>query len=250
MNEEIKNLLDEKYNEFNNHRFIQTDPIQIPHRFSQKENIEISAFLTSIIAWGKRKMIINNANKMMNLLDNNPIDFILNASQNEIENLPDFKHRTFNEIDFKFFIASLQNIYKNHGGLEAVFTKGYETDNTIKNSIIYFREVFFSIPFPERTSKHIANVVKNSAAKRINMFLMWLVRYDNRGVHFGLWKNIPTSSLMLPIDVHSGNTARRLGLLIRNANDWKAVEEISEQLRKFDSKDPIKYDFALFGLDI
>jgi len=250
MNTEIKKLLDQKYNEFNNQSFIQTDPIQIPHRFSQKENIEISAFLTSIIAWGNRKMIINNANKMMNILDNNPIDFIQNASQKEIENLPDFKHRTFNEIDFKFFIKSLQNIYKNHGGLENVFTKGYQKNNTVKNSMIHFREIFFSIPFPERTTKHIANVAKNSAAKRINMFLMWLVRNDNRGVHFGLWKNIPTSALMLPIDVHSGNTARRLGLLTRNANDWKAVEEISEQLRNFDPKDPIKYDFALFGLDI
>ncbi len=250
MNEEIKTLLNLKYNQFNNKEFINSDPIQIPHKFSQKENIELAAFLTSIIAWGNRKMIINNANKMMALLDNNPIDFIKNATAKDIDNLTNFKHRTFNEIDFRFFISSLQNIYKNHGGLENVFANGYNTNLTVKNAIIHFREIFFSIPFPERTTKHIANVQKNSAAKRINMFLMWLVRNDNMGVHFGIWKKIPASALMLPIDVHTGNSARNLGLTTRKQNDWKTVEEVTNKLRKLDQNDPIKYDFALFGLDI
>jgi len=248
--EELKKYLNKKYLEYNTKAFIETDPIQIPHQFSQKENIEISAFLASTIAWGQRKSIISNSKKMMSLMDNNPIDFLQNSTDKDIENITNIVHRTFNYEDFQFFLKSLKNIYLIHGGLENVFTEGYKEDFTIKQSIRHFRDVFFEIPFPERTSRHVANVDKNSAAKRINLFLMWMVRKDCRGVHFGLWKKIPTSALMLPIDVHSGNTARALGLLTRKQNDWKAVEEVTENLRKFDSMDPVKYDFALFGISL
>lgn len=250
ISDDIKELLNQKYIEYNTTAFINTDPIQIPHRFSQKENVEISAFLTSIIAWGNRKMIINNATKMMKALENNPYEFIINASKSDIENLPEVKHRTFNQIDFLYFVKALHNIYKNHGGLETVFAEGYQKEQTVKSAISHFRTVFLELPHEKRTEKHLANVDKGSAAKRINMFLMWLVRKDNNGVHFGIWNKIPPKSLMLPIDVHSGNTARKLGLLTRKQNDWKAVEEVTQNLRLIDANDPIKYDFSLFGMDI
>jgi len=248
--DDIKNLLEEKYHKYNNSDFIQTDPIQIPHKFSQPENIEISAFLASTIAWGQRKSIINNSNKMMELMENNPIEYLKNVSDKEIEKIKGITHRTFNSEDFKYFVKSLQNIYLNCGGLQQVFEDGYNQYNTVKDAIIYFRKIFFKLPYPEKTGRHIANVEKNSAAKRINMFLMWMVRRDNYGVHFGIWRSIPPSSLMLPIDVHTGNTARALGLLTRTQTDWKAVEEVTESLREFDKNDPIKYDFSLFGIDL
>ena len=247
---ELKQILEENYQKYNTLSFIETDPIGIPHRFQKTENIEISAFLTSIIAWGRRDMIIKNANRMMNLLDNKPYDFVINATENDLEMCKKFVHRTFNGEDFVFFLKSLRNIYINHGGLHQVFSEGYRTNKSIRQSISYFRKIFFEIESLQRTQKHIANVDKNSAAKRINMFLMWLVRRDNVGVHFGLWKDIDTADLFLPLDVHTANMSRALGLLSRKQNDWKAVEEITGNLRKFDSKDPVKYDFAIFGLDL
>jgi len=244
---DLKEFLDEKYNQYNTPLFIETDPIQIPHRFTKKEDIEISAFLTATIAWGNRKMIIRNADRIVKHLDNEPLSFVLNANDNEIESLSGFVHRTFNITDLHFFLKSLRNIYKNHNGLEVVFSK-YPMD--IAKTLICFRKIFFEIPFPERTSRHVSNVAKNSAAKRLNMFLMWMVRQDNRGVHFGLWNKIKPSALFLPLDVHTGNVSRKLGLLKRKQNDWKAVSEITDRLRKFDIEDPVKYDFALFGLGI
>jgi len=243
----LKEFLDEKYNQYNTPQFIETDPIQIPHRFTRKEDIEISAFLTATIAWGNRKMIIRNADRIVRLLDNEPYDFVVNASENEIESLSNFVHRTFNVVDLQFFIKSLSNIYTKHDGLEAIFSK-YPTD--IPKTLVNFREIFFEIPFPERTSRHVSNVAKNSAAKRLNMFLMWMVRKDNRGVHFGIWKKIKPSVLFLPLDVHTGNVGRKLALLTRKQNDWKAVAEITGNLREFDVVDPVKYDFALFGLGV
>jgi len=245
-----KEFLDEKYNQYNTPDFIISDPIQIPHKLTKKEDIEIIAFLSSIIAWGNRKIIIRNAKQMLEILQNNPHEFILNLKKDEIDNISDFKHRTFQLVDFKFFLISLQNIYLKHNGLEAVFTKGYEIDNTIYSAIKYFRQVFFELTHEERTEKHIANVEKKSAAKRINMFLMWMIRKDNRGVHFGLWNKIPAQALKIPLDVHVGNTARSLGLLIRKQNDWQAVEELTNNLKEFDKNDPVKYDFALFGLGV
>lgn len=248
--EQLKQLLDEKYFQFNTPDFIESDPIQIPHRFGQKEDIEISGFLAATIAWGNRKMIIRNALRMIDLMDGAPFDFILNATQADIEQIDNFTHRTFNIFDFRYFLTALQNIYKKHGGLEKVFCQGYKQDNTVKSAIKHFRQIFFELPHLQRTEKHVSCVSRGSAAKRINMFLMWMVRDDGRGVHFGLWKCIPTSALMLPLDVHTGNSARALGLLERKQNDWKAVEQVTNNLRRFDPDDPIKYDFALFGLDL
>jgi len=247
---ELKFFLDNNFQKYNNKQFIETDPIQIPHSFAHKEDIEIAAFLSSSIAWGKRSMIINNAKRMMNLLENKPFDFIRNASDKEIFSISKFVHRTFNVEDFRYFLISLRNIYTKHKGLENVFNQGFTISNTIEDSLIHFRKVFFEIQATARTYRHISNVEKNSAAKRLNMFLMWMIRKDAQGVHFGLWNKIPTSALKIPLDVHVANCSRKLKLLQRKQNDWKAVCELTANLAKFDSQDPVKYDFALFGLGI
>jgi uncharacterized protein (TIGR02757 family) len=246
--DEIKPLLDQKVAQYNCLDFIDTDPIQIPHRFSQKEDIEIAGFLTATIAWGQRKSIINNANRLMQLMDNAPYDFVCNAQENDLVGLEQFVHRTFNGRDCCFFIESLRNIYRNHNGLEAVFTKGFQAEGTIFGALKYFREAFLVTPHEQRVTKHLSDVTANSSAKRLNMFLRWMVRKDEAGVDFGLWKDIPMSALMLPLDVHTGDVARAYGLLTRKQNDWKAVEEITAILRQFDPHDPIRYDFALFGI--
>ncbi len=247
---ELQVLLDESYEKYNTLDFIETDPIQVPHSFSKKENIEISAFLAATIAWGRRDMIIKNAWRMIKILDNNPYDFIMNATQKDFNSLERFVHRTFQHVDFVFFLQSLQNIYKNKNGLEDVFWQGYRKNKSIKEAIMNFREVFFELPAPDRTQKHVANVTRNSAAKRINLFLMWLIRHDKVGVHFGLWKKFNPADLMLPLDVHTANMSRALKLLQRKQNDWKAVVELTNNLKKFDANDPTKYDFAIFGLDL
>ena len=245
---QIKSLLDNKYRQYNTLDFIETDPIQIPHQFVNKYDIEIAAFLTASIAWGQRRSIIKNAKSLITLMDNEPYNFISNVSKKELERFNYFVHRTFQGIDCVFFIKSLKNIYQNHTGLEPVFKKGFETNLTIYNAIKYFREIFFSIPHPVRTNKHVSNVLVNSSAKRINMFLRWMVRMDSNEVDFGIWKSIPIKSLMLPLDVHTGSVARNLQILQRKQNDWLAVEEITAILRQFDPIDPVKYDFALFGI--
>lgn len=246
---DLKNFLDEKAEKFNQAFFIETDPIQVPKKFSEKENIEIAAFLTATISWGNRPAIINNALRLMNLMDNQPYDFILSASGNELNNLAKFVHRTFNGNDCIYFIRSLRNIYIDHGGLQTVFENGFQHENSVKSALIHFHKSFFELP-GERTRKHIPNVEKGASAKRLNMFLRWMVRKDNGKVDFGIWNRIPASGLFLPLDLHTGNVARKLGLLHRKSNDWKAVEEVTATLRKFDPTDPVKYDFALFGLGI
>ncbi len=246
---ELKEFLDEKVELFNQPAFIETDPIQIPRKFTQKEDIEISGFLTATIAWGNRTSIIKNAERLNSLMGNQPHDFILNASKSEIQQLETFVHRTFNGTDCIYFINSLKNIYQNYSGLESVFEKGFRDDNTVKSALENLFKVFFELP-GERTRKHISNVQKGSSGKRLNMFLRWMVRDNKSGVDFGIWKGIPASELMLPLDVHTGNVGRKLGLLHRKSNDWKAVAEITNTLRKFDPTDPIKYDFALFGLGV
>ena len=246
---ELKEFLDEKVLLYENPKFIASDPIQIPHLFSLKEDIEIAAFLTSIISWGNRTMIIKNASKMMELLDNAPYDYIVNHQKKDVKRLDRFVHRTFNSIDLQQFINSLQHIYKNHGGLE----KALEIkDNTLtyQTAIHRFKNIFFEIAHPQRTEKHISDPLKNSAAKRINMFLRWMVRDAKPGVDFGLWKSHTPANLSCPLDVHSGNVARKLALLLRKQNDWKAVSELDKNLRLLDKKDPVKYDFALFGLGV
>lgn len=246
---ELKDFLDSKVEQYNNLKFIESDPIQIPHRFSLKEDIEISGFLTATIAWGNRKSIINNAIKMMHLLDNSPFDFVLNHQETDLEKLLPFVHRTFNGEDCLQFIKSLQHVYRNHRGLEAVFSKHAEKQS-LQKAISEFKSIFFEIEHLQRTQKHVSDPLKNSAAKRINMFLRWMVRNDASGVDFGIWKSILPSKLSCPLDVHSGNVARKLGLLKRKQNDAKALTELDKSLRKLDLKDPVKYDFALFGLGV
>jgi uncharacterized protein (TIGR02757 family) len=246
---ELKEFLDEKVIQYNNPKFIESDPIQIPHRFSSKEDIEISAFLTATIAWGNRKMIIKNASGMMELLGNSPYDFIMQHDDNQLNSLNNFVHRTFNGIDFTFFIRSLKNIYENHDGLESLFAKNAE-ETSLQSSIHHFKKVFFEINHPSRTTKHISDPSKGSSAKRINMFLRWMIRDDNCGVDFGIWKSLSPALLSCPLDVHSGNVARKLGLLNRKQNDAKALFELDINLRKMDARDPSKYDFALFGLGV
>lgn len=247
---DLKLTLDHLVDKYNCTNFITNDPISIPHQFTIKEDVEIAGFLMATIAWGNRKAILKSGTQLMAWMDNSPWDFIQNATEKELDIFANFKYRTFNGTDCIFFLKSLQNIYKNHNGLEAVFTEGYLKDKTIKNAISYFRTIFFEPAHESRTEKHIANTNKNSAAKRINMFLRWMIRKDNSGVDFGIWNSIPTKGLMVPLDVHSGTIAREFGLLHRKQNDWKALEELMKELRKFDANDPVKYDFALFGLGV
>ena len=246
---ELKSFLDEKVLQYNTLDFIESDPVQIPHLFSQKEDIEIAGFLSATIAWGNRKMIIKNSHKMMDLMGNSPYDFVMSHTENDLERLESFVHRTFNGQDFACFIRSLQHIYKNHNGLEAVFAQ-YQESNSMQKSISEFKKVFFEIPHQNRTLKHISDPMNGSAAKRINMMLRWFCRQDNKGVDLGIWKNISPSLLSCPLDVHSGNVARKLGLLARKQNDGKAVTELDSKLHELDPIDPVKYDFALFGLGV
>ena len=245
----LKSFLDLKVEMYNRNSFIASDPIQVPHQFSKKEDIEIAGFLSATIAWGNRIMIIRNAKKMMEIMDNSPFDFIMNHSSKDLESITGFVHRTFNSNDLQYFIKSLQNIYQNHGGLECIL-KPLKGDINYQNSITEFKTIFFELQHEVRTEKHISNPLKNSAAKRIHMYLRWMVRKDTKGVDFGLWKTHSPAFLSCPLDVHSGNVARKLGILTRKQNDWKAVHELDTKLRSFDVKDPVKYDFALFGLGV
>lgn len=242
---ELKDLLEVKYEQFNSFDFIATDPIQIPHQFQKKQDIEIMGLLVSIIAWGNRKSIIKNGNKLVTLFEQEPYNFIKNASIQEIKKLH-FIHRTFQPEDLHNFLIALKSYYLENDSLESSF-KGDDKIG-ISDRIVNFRNQLGQFFETERTQKHLANPHKGSSAKRINMYLRWMVRQDNKGVDFGIWKNISPSLLHLPLDVHTGNVARKLGLLKRKQNDWKAVEEITKQLQEFDSQDPCKYDFALFGL--
>ncbi len=246
---ELKDFLDEKVLQYNTLDFIESDPVQIPHLFTLKEDIEIAGFLSATIAWGNRKMIIKNSHRMMDLMGNSPYDFVMSHSENNLEQLESFVHRTFNGQDFIGFIQSLQNIYKNHDGLEAVFAKNQE-EISMQKSISEFKKIFFEIPHLSRTQKHISDPLNNSAAKRINMYLRWMCRKDNNGVDLGIWKSIAPSKLSCPLDVHSGNVARKLGLLLRKQNDGKALLELDTKLRELDATDPVQYDFALFGLGV
>ncbi|HJS01630.1 MAG TPA: TIGR02757 family protein, partial [Flavobacterium sp.] len=247
--DELKDFLDEKVLQYNTLDFIESDPVQIPHLFTQKEDIEIAGFLSATIAWGNRKMIIKNSHRMMELMGNAPYDYVMSHTETDLERLESFVHRTFNGQDFICFIQSLQNIYKNHGGLEAVFSKNQEA-HSMQKSISEFKKIFFKIPHTARTQKHISDPLNNSAAKRINMYLRWMCRQDNKGVDLGIWKSIPPAALSCPLDVHSGNVARKLGILSRKQNDGKALFELDSKLRELDPHDPVKYDFALFGLGV
>ena len=247
--DELKQFLDLKEQQYNTINFIESDPIQIPHSFSKKEDIEISAFLTATIAWGNRKSIIKNAKRLMTLMDHAPFEFVMTYQPKDLDVFEGFVHRTFNAVDAVQFVKSLRHIYTNYNGMETLFRQ-YAKNDSLQLSIHHFKKHFFEIQHTSRTQKHISDPLKNSAAKRLNMFLRWMVRPNNTTVDFGLWDTLSPSQLSCPLDVHSGNVARKLGLLNRKQNDAKALEELDGNLRNLDPKDPVKYDFALFGLGV
>ena len=243
---ELKEYLDFKVNQYNTIEFVKTDPIRLIHGFHKKEDIEIVGFLIATIAWGKRQMIIKNCERLIELMGNTPHEFVMNY---ESKKPLKFVHRTFNGTDLDFFFRSLRNIYTLHGSLEAVFSP-HQSFPGIKGRIINFREAFLETDHEKRSEKHISNPLKNSAAKRINMFLRWMVRKDNCGVDLGIWKSIRPSELCIPLDVHTARWAENLEIKTRKQNDWKALEEIMTVFRELDPKDPSKYDFALFGIGV
>jgi uncharacterized protein (TIGR02757 family) len=247
---ELRDFLEDQTTAFNVREFIPEDPISIPHLFSCKEDIEISGFLAATIAWGQRPVILRNANRLLRQMDFAPADFIRHHTPAERKKFSDFVHRTFNGTDALYFLKSLQQLYIRHGGLEGSFMKSWEATGNFGATIHHWRNLFFSFDAPERTFKHFADPLANSSAKRICMFLRWMIRTDNSGVDFGIWKKMSPAVLHAPLDLHSGRIARELGLLNRNQNDWKAVLELTENLKLLDPADPVKYDYALFGLGV
>ena len=245
---ELKSFLDEKYDQFNVSAFIDDDPVSIPHRYTSKPDIEIAAFLTATISWGNRKAILKSANRMMELMDNAPYGFVMNFSPRDARALKGFVHRTFNAEDLADFTRALKSLYEEHTSMEHFFDATIALHGTTSPAISAFKQRFFSIPHAARAEKHVSDPLAGSSAKRINMFLRWMVRKDKNAVDLGIWKNIAPAHLSIPLDVHSGNVARQLGMLTRKQNDARAVEELDTVLRKLDPTDPVKYDYALFGL--
>jgi uncharacterized protein (TIGR02757 family) len=248
--ENLEQFLEEKVYSYNRPEFIRCDPIRVPHQFEQKANIEISGFLAATLAWGQRDVIIRNSLDLMARMDNDPLDFLINGEERDLEVFRGFRHRTFNEVDCRSFMLSLKRIYTHEGGLHELFLKGYGKTGDLKDAMGQFRQIFTGEGFSRRSLKHVADPFAGSSAKRLNMFLRWMVRRDEAGVDFGIWHEIDPAHLYLPLDLHTGHVARKLGLLGRKQNDWKAVEELTAVLREFDPSDPVKYDFALFGLGI
>lgn len=250
--EDLKAFLDEKVAEYNVPGFIKDDPVSIPHLFSKKQDIEIAGFWASILAWGQRKTIINKCHELFALMDMAPYDFIMGHSDDDLKKLLHFKHRTFNTTDTLYFIAWFRDFYSRHESLETAFAERLNpADDTVEKGLIGFHHRFFSLPdAPPRTRKHIATPERNSACKRINMFLRWMVRPADGGVDFGLWKEISPAQLVCPCDVHVERVARRFGLITRKQTDWKAAMELTTNLRLLDPQDPVKYDYALFGLGV
>lgn len=245
----IAQILDAAYIKFNRTDFIETDPVSVPHRFHQKQDIEIAAFFAATFAWGQRTTIINKCNELIKLMDEAPSDFIQNHKPSDLKRFTHFKHRTFNPTDTLYFIHFLRHHYQRHNSLEEAFLL-VGTDSA-QQMLTSFHNYFFSLPdSPSRTRKHVATPARRSSCKRLNMLLRWMVRQDTQGVDFGIWKRISPAQLMCPLDVHVERIARKLGLLSRKQQDWQAVEELTANLRKFDSNDPVKYDFALFGLGV
>lgn len=247
---EMHEFLEENYLKFNNSGFIENDPVSIPHTFTDKNDIEISGFLTATIAWGRRDLIISSARRLIKMMGESPYSFLMEADIEDIEQFEKFYYRTFQGTDCIYFIRALKHIYAKHASIGNIVSKSIAEGGGIKQALVRFREEFFALPHEKRSEKHFANPLTGAAGKRLNMFFRWMVRKDGRGVDFGLWDKIPASELLMPLDFHSGNVARKLGLLTRKANDWKAVEELTARLRMFDPEDPVKYDFALFGLGV
>jgi len=249
---DLKDFLDKKIVEFNRPDFIPLDPISIPHRFSKKEDIEIAGFIAAVLAWGQRKTIINKCSELFEMMDNAPYDFIYNHEERDLKPFLQFKHRTFNDIDTLYFIEFLRWFYRDHESLEESFILGWTPESNIMEKLLAnFHHFFFQLPdSPRRTRKHIATPERKAACKRINMFLRWMVRSDNKGVDFGIWKTIKPYQLVCPCDLHVDRVGRRLGLITRKQTDWQTAIELTERLREFDPEDPVKYDFALFGLGV
>lgn len=245
--EPLRELLETLYDRYNRTEFIAPDPISVPHRFEGREDREIAGFLSATIAWGNRRAIVGNACRMMSYMDNAPADFVKNASEEELRKLTVCVHRTFNGEDLIAYVRALRSLFRRYGSLGEFFEGRYAATGSIPSVLSDFRREFFAEPHPPRSEKHLSSIDKGSACKRLNMFLRWMVRRDDRGVDFGLWRSIPMSALYLPLDLHSGDVARALGLLVRRQNDWRAVEEVTAVLRTFDPEDPVRYDFALFG---
>lgn len=281
----LKEFLDLKVDLYNRPGFIELDPICIPHKFSLKQDIEIMGFWSAMLAWGQRKTIINKCNELIRLMDGAPYDFITNHTDTDLKRFSDFKHRTFNGTDTLYFVEFFKQHYKSHKSLETAFipqansTRGrlflddfiesssengqsrlvssapcYSNElhvSVVENALNYFRSYFFSLPdFPRRTIKHVSSPLQKSTCKRLNMFLRWMVRSDNRGVDFGIWKSIGPADLICPTDLHVERVARKLKLIVRKQVDWQTAIELTQNLREFDPADPVKYDFALFGLGI
>jgi uncharacterized protein (TIGR02757 family) len=246
----LKFFLDEKVAQYNSRAFIESDPVSVPHLFSRKEDIEIAAFFAATLAWGQRKVAISNARRLMLMMDDTPHDFVMNFTDSDLKPFRQFVHRTFNGTDCEYFLWALKNIYQNHVDLENTFCAGQEAVTDVATALVNFRNVFFALDHPQRTEKHVANVSKNATAKRLNMFLRWMVRHDEHGVDFGIWKHISPAQLICPLDVHSGRVARKLALLPAGADNFAAALSLTKRLRELDADDPVRYDFALFGLGI
>lgn len=277
----LKDFLDAKVAQYNQPNFIENDPISIPHQYTLKQDIEIAAFFAAILAWGQRKTIINKCNELLARMDNAPYQFMLHHSDEDLKSLLGFKHRTFNDTDLLYFVAFFQQHYRQSNSLETAFipqsliyrtdylsveeiASGYEltsstcytsdlviADFTIEKALNHFRSYFFSLPdFPRRTIKHVSSPLQKSTCKRLNMFLRWMVRKDNCGVDFGIWNTLRSADLICPCDVHVDRVARYFGLIERKQTDWLTAVELTGQLKKFDANDPVKYDFALFGLGV
>lgn len=248
--EELRDFLNEKADFYNTSDFIADDPVKIPHQFSLKQDIEIAGFLTAVISWGNRKSIIKDAEKMMEWMEKSPYDFILNHQTSDLDFVENKAvHRTFSAEDFRFFASALKRIYQKYDSMEYLFLTENGEEN-FRHAIERFRTEFFLENPTHRSTKHISSPYKNSSSKRLMMFLRWMVRNDRKGVDFGIWDRINPAFLSVPLDVHTGNISRKLSLVSRKQNDWKTVEEMDHVLRKFDDKDPAKYDFALFGLGV
>lgn len=246
---ELKQLLEELYLRYNNPSFIGPDPVCVPHRYTRLQDIEIAGLFAALLAWGQRSTIINNANRLMDLMDDAPYDFMLHHTKTDRKRFKSFVHRTFQPQDLEYFLISLQHQYKTHNSLETLFADGMaENEAHVGPGLVNFHRQFFSLPHLPRTEKHLQNPDRKSACKRINLFLRWMVRKDLHGVDFGLWTRIKPSQLLCPLDVHVQRTAQELGLLKRTQSDWQACLELTEALRRFDPADPVKYDFALFGM--
>jgi uncharacterized protein (TIGR02757 family) len=269
---DLKAFLDSKVNQYNRPDFIKNDPVSIPHRFSTKKDIEIMGLWAAVLAWGQRVTIINKCNELITLMDGAPYDFITNHHEADLKKLLHFKHRTFNDVDTLYFIAFFRHHYANHESLESAFIPPFvmlsdseassspgnstrdrssESPEPIEKYLTHFREYFFSLPdYPHRTKKHISSPLQKSTCKRLNMFLRWMVRKDDCGVDFGIWNQIKPSELIMPCDLHVDRVARKLNLITRKQTDWQTAVELTQRLREFDPADPVKYDFALFGLGI